>query len=160
MPYMLKISRRDITGYREECPFKDEEGHNANGTGPDCVPDCLWMDGDVRELHDYGTHVAEFGENVDAYDWEEYEGDAVAWAAHYLSKNHPDVTTSGTVGETASEREWLSGNTPDPYEEKEEETHVYVLGDFTDRERAEVFKLAAMPYDRMVKALRERGIGA
>jgi hypothetical protein len=160
MSYTLEISRRDISRNAEECPWKDEEGHNVEGTGPECEPACLSLDGDVRELRDHGTHTAEFGRDVDTYDWDEYDGDPVAWAAHYLSKNHPEISDAGMVGETADKREWMWGTDEHPYEDKETETTVYVTGDFTDRERAEVFKLAAMPYDRMMAALRERGKSA
>lgn len=165
MAYVLKISQRVITPYREECCFKDEEGHNAEGTGPECVSECRWMDGDTRVIRDHGTSEVE----MDDYDLEEY-GSPVAWAAHYLSKHHPEITEGyGGLSETfdarwrdhVPESAWLSGEfETDAYDpEPRTETTVYLTGEFDTSQRSKVFALAVLPYDRMMAELRERGEG-
>lgn len=163
MAYILEISQRDITPYAAECAFKNEDGHNAEGTGPECTGDCRWMDGDTRLLRDSSTSEIE----MDAYDLEEY-GSPVTWAAHYLAKHHPEITEGhGGLPETFDEKwrdhvpesAWLSGeyesNAYDP--EPLTETTVYLRGEFDTNQRSKVFALAVLPYDQMLTELRERG---
>lgn len=152
MAYVLEISRRDISRNAEECAYRNEDGHNAAGTGPGCDAHCTDLEGNVRGLRDYGTDVIE----MDGGDREEYGG-PVAWAAHYLSKHHPDVTY-GPSGDQVAEREWLSGTSPDPYKDEETETTVYMKGEFTDAQRGQIAKLAALDYSRMMSTLAAWGL--
>lgn len=165
MAYALEISQRVITPYAEECAYKNEEGHNAEGTGPECESDCRWLDGDTREIEDRGTSTVE----MDDYDAEEH-GSPVAWAAHYLSKHHPEITeANGGMTETfdakwrdhVPESAWLYGtHETDAYNpEPETETTVRLTGDWDTNQRSKVFALAVLPYDRMLRELRERSEG-
>jgi hypothetical protein len=160
--YILEISQRVISGYREECCFKDEEGHNAEGTGPECSGECRWMDGDVREISNKGTSTYE----MDEYEAEEY-GSPVAWAAHYLSKHHPEITEASAGMTETFDAKWRShvpenaelyGECDDnPFDpEPRRETRVRLTGEFDTYQRSKVFALALLDYHSMVKELRER----
>lgn len=165
MVYILEISQRDITPYAQECPYKGKEGHNAEGTGPDCTSDCRWLEGDVRELRSPEMFTAE----MDDDDREVY-GSPVAWAAHYLSAHHPEITESSAgMTETFDAQwrshvpahAWLSGEyETDAYNpESRTETTVRLTGEFDTCQRSKVFALAVLPYDRMMTELRERNEG-
>jgi hypothetical protein len=162
--YTLEITQRTISPYTEECRFGNEEGHNPEGTGPDCTGDCRWMEGDVRVIKESETFTAE----MDDDDAEEYGG-PVAWAAHYLSRHHPEISNaSSESGSSFADKwqsempshAWLFGESEDVYNpEIKEETTVQLTGDFTPSQRAKVFALAVVDYQRMTQELRERGEG-
>jgi hypothetical protein len=164
MGYTLEITRRQISPYAEECRYKSEEGHSADGSGSDCTGDCRWMEGDVRLLTDFGAFIAE----MDDDDAEEYGG-PVAWAAYYLSLHHPEIAHASIEGSGSfdvkwqgqvRECEWLMGESKDVFNpEIVDETTVRLTGDFTPSQRAKVFALAVVDYQRMTQELRERGEG-
>ncbi|MCP9209549.1 hypothetical protein [Streptomyces cucumeris] len=164
MAYVLEIRQRVISGYAKECRFADEDGHTTDGTGPECNGECRWLDGGVREIEDRGTSEIA----MDDDDLEEH-GSPVAWAAWYLTKNHPEITES-SAGMTETfdaqwrnhvpDHAWLSGSSEEPYNsEIETETTVRVTGEFDTNQRSKVFALAVLPYDRMTRELRERNEG-
>ncbi len=132
MAYIIETSKRDVSRYAEVCPYADGSDHECDG-------ECLSLDGDVREIHDYGTSMDEY----DSDDAEEH-GSPVAWAVWHLTGSaFPDLHNGGSCHDgRRSEREWLSGSEPDPYRDQEMEYHVYLTGDWTPEERFAVFAAA------------------
>ena len=133
MTYAIKVSKRDLSMYAEECVWKDEEGHNADGIGPACDAHCKSLDGDTRLIRDYGTSTYEYDDG----DAEEY-GSPVEWAATWLEgKDFPSLYKNGTG--PARDHDWLSGSEDDPYKDEFTEYSIYLTGDWTDIERGVVF---------------------
>jgi len=134
MAYKIEVSKRDLSMHAEECAWKNEDGHNAEGTGEACDEMCKTLDGDTREIRDYGTSTYEFD------DGEEY-GSPVEWAAAYLGGyNFPALSAPQLTNGQASESDWLSGSEDDPYKDEFTEYHIYLTGDWTDTERGTVFE--------------------
>lgn len=107
-----------------------------------------WMDGDHKELsHDMQTIV------MDDDDHEMFDdlpiAAHVAWATYVIDTTtdaiHP---SSSPIGDSAREHEWLSGSYEDPYQgdSKVTETSVRLTGDWTDHDRALVFKAITGKY--------------
>jgi hypothetical protein len=135
MAYIIEVSKRDLSSNAEECLFKNEEGHNAEGTGEDCTGECKSLDGDTREIRDYGTEGYEYDDS-DAED----HGSPVEWAVSYLGgKDFPGLNAPQITDGTATEREWLNGSEEHPYWDQFTEYHIYLTGDWTDVERGTVF---------------------
>ena len=114
MPYVIEISRQDIDPYTESGE---------------------WMDGDRRVLQDYPTET----ETYDA-DEAEFYGTPEEWAAERISRTDAYEPSSSPVGTELPAHAWLSGSYEDPYTTKITETSVRLTGDWTDRERAEIFR--------------------
>jgi len=114
MGYAVEISRRDVSG-------------NAEDGTP--------LDGDVREIRDYGTET----EVYDTDDAEDY-GSPVGWAVAVVGKTNAIHPSIDPVGSALSERAWLSGTYVHPYLDQREEISVYLTGDWTPAQRAEVFR--------------------
>lgn len=140
MPYVIEVNRRDMSDYLEHCAWKDEEGHNAEGTGPDCDEMCKSTDGDPREIKEHGTKEHEYDEDAA----EEY-GSPYNWACFLLSGHHfPDLHNGGTAnGGKRPERDWLSGNEGHAYRDEYTEWSVYLRGDWTEEERFRIFEEVA-----------------
>lgn len=139
MTYTIEVSKRDLSTDAEECLWKNEEDHNAEGTGPACDGQCKSLDGDTREIRDHGTSTYE----IDDDELKEH-GSPVEWAVWYLSgHNFPSLTAPQMKDGKAMEREWLSGSEDDPYKDEFTEYHVYLTGDWTESERGAVFSRAS-----------------
>lgn len=166
MTYVLEISRQKFSSESEECRYKSEEGHNADGTGPECTGDCTSLEGGERLLKDYGTHRVE-GTDAGIAIWDVYGDDPAAWAADYLSKHHPEITTASAGMTETFDARWrehvpdhatLTGEITDPHNPNVYTvTTVRVVGDFDTRQRSKVFALAVLPYEQMMARLREQG---
>jgi hypothetical protein len=73
----------------------------------------------------------------------------VAWAAYVIDTTTDAVhPSSSPIYDTVREHEWLSGSYVDPYQgqSKVTETAVRLTGDWTDEERAIVFKMITSEY--------------
>jgi hypothetical protein len=73
----------------------------------------------------------------------------VAWAAYVIDTTTDAVEPSSSpIGDAVREHEWLSGSYTDPYlgDSKVTETSVRLTGDWTDEERALVFKMVTGKY--------------
>ncbi|MFE0490286.1 hypothetical protein, partial [Streptomyces griseoaurantiacus] len=134
----IVVTTRVVSARAEECRFAGEEGHNAEGTGPECDGECVSLDGDVRELSSPEESVI----TADADDLEAFEGDAVAWAVDFIrTKTDAAQPSSSPIGDAVRECEWLSGDYADPHEGDARVTEVSVrlTGDWSEEERARVF---------------------
>ena len=107
-----------------------------------------WMDGDHKELsHDMQVIVMEDDDFLD-----HSTGDNrahVAWAAHVIDTTTDAIQPSSSpIYNTVREHEWLSGSYVDPYQgdSKVTETSVRLTGDWTDEDRALVFKAITGKY--------------
>jgi hypothetical protein len=107
-----------------------------------------WMDGDHKEItSDTQTLVMDDDDFVDHSTGDNRAN--VAWAIYVI-----DVTTdaihpsSGPIGDRVHEHEWLSGSYEDPYQgdSKVTETSVRLTGDWTEQDRALVFKAITGKY--------------
>lgn len=128
MAYVIEVNKRDVSQYAEECPFRDEADH-------ECDDQCRYLDGDVREIRDHGRSEYEY----DTDDAEEH-GAPVRWATEYLGGHHfPALYKPQIHDGKVSEHEWLSAHDPDPYKDEETEYSIYLRGDWTPEERAQVF---------------------
>lgn len=114
MAFTVEISRRTVTYY---------DGHGE------------WMDGESTELADHGTSV----EAYDEYDAEEY-GSPVAWAIDRLRRTDACEPSVSPIPDTLPAHAWLSGTYDEPYTSDVQETTARVTGDFTDAQRAEIFR--------------------
>lgn len=131
--YTIEVTTRVVTGEAESCRYEGE-----NDPEHECTGECTSLDGDVRELE--APRIEEI--TADADDLEAFEGDPVAWAVDHI-RTHTDATepSSSPIGDTAREREWLSGTRADVYDNsRETQTTVRLTGDWTEQQRAQVFK--------------------
>jgi hypothetical protein len=127
--YVIEVNKRDVSRYAEECEFKNDDDH-------ECDDQCRYLDGDVREIRDYGKAEYEY----DPDDAELY-GTPVQWASEYLGgHNFPALNKPQIHDGKVSEHEWLSASDPHPYQEHETEYSIYLRGDWTPEERAQVFE--------------------
>lgn len=142
MAYVIEVAKRDMSDRSEECGWKNEEGHNTEGTGPDCDEMCMSLDGNPREVRDYGTHTHEY----DAADHAEDHGSPVGWAVALLGNmlpvaaTFPDLHAPQQTDGRVSVRDWLHGTEDDPYRDQYTEYTVYLTGDWSDEERGHVFR--------------------
>lgn len=136
--HTIEINKLRVAYRLEKCPFIE------NGTAEEdhqCESDCTWMEGDRREL-DSGSTYSESWEKLDAYDREDHDG-PVSWAVWYIRKHHPEVVNAPQMTDgKALEREWIDGESEDPYrgDLDVDTTTVYLRGDWTDAERGDVFR--------------------
>lgn len=147
MAYAIEVHKRDMSDSLEECAWKDKEGHNPEGTGPDCDEMCKSTDGDPREIGDWSTESHEYEPDDHAEDY----GSPVEWAVSLLGNripvaaSFPDLYKSGSAHNgRRPERDWLSGNDKHPYEDKYTEYSVYLRGDWTKEDRYQVFEKAGI----------------
>jgi hypothetical protein len=139
MAYTIKVRKANVAYRLDECRWKgtehDDEDHQ-------CESECTWMDGDRREIG-FGSE----GEyEPDAYDLEEY-GSPVEWAVRTIRKDYPDVVNAPQMlNGTAQENQWIDGSYEDPYKGDLDvtETSIWLVGDWTETERAEVFRRATL----------------
>jgi len=129
---MDKTYKIEITG--TVYSYNDENGEN--------------LDGDRRELASNTTNVI-----MDDDDQELFEGfdipANVAWAASVVVSITDAVEPScSPLPDAIGEHCWLSGSYTDPYEgdNKITETSVRLTGDWTDEDRALVFKKITARY--------------
>lgn len=128
MAYVIEVNKRDVSQYAEECPFAEQDDHECDGQ-------CRSLDGDVRVIHDYGQSDYEYDDS-DAED----HGSPVQWAIDYLGgRDFPDLNKPQIRDGKADESEWLSASDPHPYKDEETEYSIYLRGDWTPEERAQVF---------------------
>lgn len=141
MAYIIEVNKRDLSRDAEECFWKNEEGHNAQGTGPECTGDCMSLEGDVREIRDRRPSADQY----DA-DYAEEHGSPVEWAIAYLNNYYPTSSFPDLYvgdysrGGRRAESEWLSGNETHPYRNEETEYTIYLRGDWSEEQRWEVFE--------------------
>ncbi len=115
MTYTVSIRRQDVS-------YRDEAGE--------------WMDGDSRDLSASRTSIEEFDPGYDG----DISGGPVDWAVDRIGQTDAYEPSQSPIGDTLGEHNWLSGSYEDPYLDKITETTVYVTGDFSDTDRAEIFK--------------------
>lgn len=129
MAYVIEVNKRDISQYAETCEYAGQDDH-------ECDEMCRYLDGDVREIRDHGQSNYEY----DSDDAELY-GSAVQWATEYLGgRDFPALYKPQIRDGRVGEHEWLSTNEPGPYKEEETEYSIYLRGDWTPEERAQVFE--------------------
>lgn len=129
--YTIEETKAVVSYRAEECEITDEDH--------ECTGDCTWLDGDKRELESPSTSEIE----PDAYDLEEYDNSPVAWAVEYIWRKTDAVTPSvDPIGATVGAHCWISGSYNHPYlnDSHVTETSVRLTGDWTDEERAQVFR--------------------
>jgi|SRR5690606_6345819 len=129
MNYTIEVYKRDVSQYAEECEYKNEADHECDGQ-------CRHLDGDVREIRSHGTgEYAYDGDDAELY------GTPVQWATEYLGgHNFPALYRSSSIQDgKAAEGDWLTGHESHPHEEYETEYSIYLRGDWTPEERAQVF---------------------
>lgn len=93
-----------------------------------------WLDGDsrlIRELPNE-THTFDPDDTVDA----------VTWASQYLRASESWEPSVWPVPSTVGEHTWLSACYEDPHTDEHLESTAYLTGDWTDEQRAEVFRRA------------------
>lgn len=133
MPYTLEITTRVVSYRAESCPFEGEDDH-------ECESDCTWMDGDSRELETPTT--TEIDPDVWDLDW--YDGSVIAWAVDQCrNKYYVTDASEGPLGDTVPAHAWLSASSEDGYQgdARVTETTVRLIGDWTEQQRSEVFRL-------------------
>jgi hypothetical protein len=122
MAYVIEIRRLDVS-------YNDEDGNP--------------LDGDWRMISDHGTSTDEFDpEFAD-------EDTPVTWAAEQINKTDAFQPSTDPIPDEIGDNEWLSGTHEDGYGRWTEETTVRLSGDWTPRERSEVFRkvyMLAFPY--------------
>jgi hypothetical protein len=131
----IEISRRTIDPY-------DETGR--------------WMDGDTREVCDHGTDTETYDPAYDGpeplpwWNVRRYAGASkreraarVAWAAERIGRTGAYEPSVYPVPAELSPHAWLSGAVDDSYTTEREEVSVRLTGDWSDAERAEVFRLVS-----------------
>jgi hypothetical protein len=81
----------------------------------------------------------------DADDAEWWEGDVIAWAIDQIDKTDVTEASLDPILDAVGEHVWLSGSYSDPYQgdQRVTETSVYLRGEWTLEQRAEVFRRAA-----------------
>ncbi|MFJ4902933.1 hypothetical protein [Streptomyces sp. NPDC088727] len=129
--YIIEVAKRVVSYRAENCAYAAEDDHECDG-------ECTWMNGDSRELKTPNTEEI----TADADNLEEFDGDAVAWAVDYIFTKTDAVEPSASpVGDTAHEREWLSGSYEDPYQgdSRVTETTVRLTDGWSGEQRARVF---------------------
>lgn len=132
MSYEIEIYRRTIDPY-------SEEGE--------------WMEGDSREVRDHGTDTEAYEPEFDGpeplpwYSVRRYLGASkresaarVAWAVERIKRTGAYEPSVSPVPAELSAHAWLSCSLPDNYTTEEDEVSVYVTGDWTDAQRAEIFR--------------------
>jgi len=131
--FTIEVTTRVVSGEAESCRFEGEGDPEH-----ECTGDCTSLEGDVRELEAPRTEEV----TADGDDLEVFGGDPVAWAVDYIRTKTDAVEPSASpVGDRAREHEWLSGVYVDPYDNsRETHTSVRLTGDWSEEERARVFK--------------------
>lgn len=134
MAYIIEVNKRVVSYRAEKCEFEGTEDH-------ECESDCTWMEGESRELETPTTSE----DSPDKYDLELFDGSLIDWAVDYCC-NKACVTkaSSSPVEDSVPEHDWLHASDEDPYrgDSRVTETSVYLRGDWTDQQRAEVFRRA------------------
>lgn len=102
-----------------------------------------WLEGDRVELASNTATVTMDDDDYAAFD----DGTShIAWAVYVIDTTTDAVhPSSSPIGDEVREYEWLSGSYTDPYEgdRKVTETSVRLTGDWSDQDRAIVFKMIA-----------------
>lgn len=121
MAYSVEITKRVVSYYSEEGCGED-----------DCdQSECRWLEGDFRLISDEGTEVEDFPCCDDPYDTPFY------WAINLLEVE--GLTEPSSYPIQGAAHEWLSGSFTDPYTGHVAETTARLTGDWTERQRADVF---------------------
>lgn len=94
-----------------------------------------WLDGDTRTINVSTPTPYVF----DEYDAEEH-GTPVNWAVHILRKEGMNESSAYPVDDAIGPHAWLSETYQDPYTDELQETSARLTGEWTDMERAEVFR--------------------
>jgi hypothetical protein len=99
-----------------------------------CAEDGTYLEGDRRVLRDHH-------EMPDTYDPESGgEGGPVAWAVDVLSKTDACQPSIYPVPAGIGPSAWLSGTYEHPHGDYVQETTARLTGDWTDAQRADVFR--------------------
>jgi hypothetical protein len=109
--------------------------------------------GDCEELRDQGTDTETYEREYDGpealpwYSVARYLGAArreraarVAWAVERIGRTDAYEPSCEPVPAELNEHEWLAGTYQHPYRDQTQETSVYLTGDWTPAERADVFR--------------------
>jgi hypothetical protein len=94
-----------------------------------------WLDGDREMLAEYGTDVCTY----DADDAECF-GSPIAWAFDRIERTDARQPSTSPVPKEVPEHAWLTGTYNHPYGSEIEETTIRLTGDWSDRDRAIVFR--------------------
>ncbi|MGJ5894419.1 hypothetical protein DF268_11720 [Streptomyces sp. V2] len=126
MAYTIEITRH-VVSYRTP--------QTVTTDGEPCGGE--WLDGDFREIERPSISRVEYDE-FHAQTWDD---DVIAWAADTISPTGATEPSFAPVGTDAPEHAWLSGRYDDPYEgdSRVTETTVRLTGDWSPRQRADVF---------------------
>lgn len=110
MAYSVEINRRTVS-------YRDDDGE--------------WMEGHHVTLSEDPTEVETFDPTEDPYDTPFY------WAINLLEAEGFTEPSSYPIQGAA--HEWLSGSYTDPYTGHMDEVTARLTGDWTERQRADVF---------------------
>ncbi|GAA1895100.1 hypothetical protein [Streptantibioticus ferralitis] len=99
-----------------------------------------WMDGDSRTIERPRTERVVY--DADDADW--WDGNVIAWAVEQIGKTDVTEASQDLIPDAVGEHTWLSGSYADPYrsDQRVTETSVYLRGEWTGEQRAEVFRRA------------------
>ncbi|MEU6351117.1 hypothetical protein ABZ896_17555 [Streptomyces sp. NPDC047072] len=127
MSYTIEITRH-VVSYRTRAGVTPTGGRYGGE----------WMDGDFRTIEPPFTTC----ESYDEYDAEWWEGDLISWAVDRIDPTGVTEPSASPIGNSASDYAWFSGRYEDPYEGdgRVTETSVRLTGDWSPRQRAEVFR--------------------
>lgn len=94
-----------------------------------------WLDGDHRTVSEPETVIFE------ADEWDLEDMTPVDWAVDYLERRvWPTEASMYPLPDHVRESVWLSRTSPHPYRNQAEEVSVWLVGDWTGAERAEIFR--------------------
>jgi hypothetical protein len=130
--YDIEISRQTVDPYTEEGE---------------------WMEGNYREVYDHGTDTETYEPEFDGpdplpwYSVRRYVGAAererkarTAWAVERIQRTGAWEPSVSPVPAELPASAWLSGTSPDNYTTERDETSVHLVGDWSDAQRAEIFR--------------------
>lgn len=96
-----------------------------------------WLNGDFRTIEEPVIEVESFDPADDPYDT------PYLWAVHLIESTDVTEASAYPIGLTAAPHVWLTGYYTDPYTGHCTETTVRLTGDWTDKQRADVFHAVA-----------------
>lgn len=106
-----------------------------------------WMDGERKILSEDESVLIMDDDDLELFEINELAH--VSWAVHVIDTTTDAIHPSGSpIGDREPEHAWLSGSYEDPYQgqSKVTETSVRLTGDWTDHDRALVFKTITGKY--------------
>lgn len=94
-----------------------------------------WLDGDYREIEPVDSTQVEY----DLNEWQL----PVEWAVDEIGDTDASEASTSPIPDAVPEHNWLYGSYTNPYTGDVLETTVRLTGDWTEEERAEVFRAFA-----------------